>query len=117
MGEEEEKKGHTFIHLDVDRAPPNIVLAGLLVDNALVFGTTASLLARKIDESTGRRDDGAFVANGIFVEESYGCVSFDLNAIHVEASLRKVLEILAHNWSMAEREMSKKRREADIQFE
>jgi hypothetical protein len=80
-----------FVHLDIHRAPPNIILAGLLVNNSLVFGTTAGLLAREIDESTRGGDDGAFVADGIFVEKSNRGVAFDLDAIHFEPGLRKVL--------------------------
>lgn len=113
---DEEKEHHTFIHLDIDGSPPDFILAGLLVNDALVFGATTSLLAREIDESTGGRDDGALVADCVFVEESYGRVALDLNAIHVEPRLGEILEILAHNWNMAEQEM-RRRRKADIQFE
>jgi hypothetical protein len=114
VGEENEQ--HTFVHLDVDGSPPNIIFARLLVDNSLVFGATASLLAREIDESTGGGDNRAFVADGVFVEKSYGGVAFDINAIHVEPGFREVLEIFDHNWRMSECEI-RKRREEDIQFE
>ena len=118
MVHSEEKGQRTFVHLDVHGSPPNIILAGLLKDNSLVFGATAGFLSRKIDECTRGGNDGAFVADGIFVEKSYRGVTFDLNAIHFEPGLRKVLEILAHNWSMtwlSAKRVSEER--GSIQFE
>ena len=85
----------TLIELDVDGAPPDIVLGSLLVDDALVLGRAASLLAREVDKSAGGGDDGTFVANGILVEKGRRGVALDLDAIHIKASLREVLELLA----------------------
>lgn len=86
---------HTFVHLDVDGTPPDIVLGGILEHNTLVLGAAASLLTGEVDQSTGRGDNGTLVADGVLVEQSDGGVPLDLDAIHVEASLREVLEVLA----------------------
>lgn len=90
--------GLTFIHLDVDRAPPDIVLGGLLVNNAFVFGRTTGFFARKVDESARGGDDGTFVADGILIEERDGCITLYLDTIHLEACLGKVVEITANDW-------------------
>lgn len=47
-----------LVHLDVDRAPPDIILGGLLVHDTLVLGRTTGLLAGEVDQSTRRGDDG-----------------------------------------------------------
>lgn len=83
----------TLIHLDVNRAPPDIIFGRLFVHDTLVFGATTGLLAREVDEGTRRRDDSALVADGILVKLSNGCVTLELDAIHVEAGLREVLEV------------------------
>lgn len=85
---------HTFIHLDIYRAPPNVILGGFLVDNALVFGTSASLLAREVDKSTRGRDDSTFVANGIFIEERDWSVALQIDLVHIEAGLRVEIKVL-----------------------
>jgi len=83
----------TFVHLNVDRAPPDVILAGLFVDDTLVLGAPAGLLTGEVDESTGGGDDGALVFDGIFVELGGGGVALQLDAIHVEASLGEVVEV------------------------
>lgn len=83
----------TFIHLDIDRAPPDMIFAGLFINDAFVLGTSASLLAGKVDQSSGRRDDGAFIPDGILVKQCRRCIVLDLNPVHIEASLREILEV------------------------
>lgn len=39
-----------LVHSNVDWAPPNVVLGGLLGHNTLVLGTAASLLATEVDQ-------------------------------------------------------------------
>ena len=87
----------TLVHLNVDGTPPDVILAGLFVDNTLVLGAPAGLLTGKVDESTGGGDDGALIFDGILVELSGGGVALQLNAIHVEASMGEVLEITTHD--------------------
>ena len=89
---------HTLIHLDVDGAPPDVVLAGLLKDDTLIFGATASLFSGKVDEGSRRRDDGSFVADSIFVKLGGWGVAFEMNSVHLKAGLREILEILANHW-------------------
>ena len=88
----------TLVHLNVDGAPPDGVLAGLLKDDALVLWTSAGLLARKVDEGTRRGDDGAFVPNGIFIELGRRGIAFQVYLFHVKASLREMLEVAAEDW-------------------
>ena len=85
----------TLVHLDVDGAPPNVVLGGFLVDDALVLGTAASLLSGEIDQGTGRGDDGALVADGVLVQLRGGGVALQLDPVHVKTGLREILEIAA----------------------
>ena len=72
-----------------------MILAGFLIDDALVLGTAASLLAGKVDQGAGGRDDGTLVTDSIFIKLSDGSVAFDLDPVHVKASLGKVLKIAA----------------------
>lgn len=103
-----------LVHGNVDTArPPNVVLGGLLVDDSLVFGGSTGLLAGEVDESTVGRDDGAFVQDGVFVQGSDGSVSLDVDLVHVETGLRKVLEVFAEDCSVEERE----RRQLDGQVD
>jgi hypothetical protein len=83
----------TFIHLDIDGAPPDMIFAGLFVNDAFVLGTSAGLFAGKVDQSSGRGDDGAFIPDSILVKQCRGCIVLDLNPVHIEASLREVLEV------------------------
>jgi hypothetical protein len=64
-----------LVHLDVDSSPPDIVLRGLLVDDTLVLGRTAGLLAGEVDQSSRVGDDGSLVLDRIFVELSDGGVA------------------------------------------
>jgi hypothetical protein len=93
-----ERKRHTFIKLDIDRTPPDIVLGGLFVDDTLVLGAAAGLLAREIDQGACGRYDGALVADGVLVKKGGRSVALDLDAIHVEAGLGEVVELLAHDY-------------------
>jgi len=88
----------TFIHLDVHGTPPDIVFAGLLVDDSFVLGTATSFLAREIDKGTRRGNDGTLVSDSIFVKQGWRCIALDLDAIHVEASLGEVLEFTTDHW-------------------
>jgi hypothetical protein len=85
----------TFIHFDVHRPPPNIIFAGVLIDDTLVFGASSSLLPRKVDERAGRGDDGAFVPDGILVQLSNWRIAFEIDLVHVKASLREIVEVAA----------------------
>jgi len=87
----------TFVHLDVHGTPPDIVFAGVLINNTLVLGATTGLLTREVDEGTGRGNDGTLVADGILVKKSWGSIAFDLDAIHIKAGMREVLEIAAND--------------------
>lgn len=82
-----------LVHLNVDRAPPDVIFTRLFVDDALVLGAPAGLLTGEVDERTGGGDDGALVFDGIFVELGGGGVALELDAIHVEASLGEVVEV------------------------
>lgn len=42
----------TLVHLDVHRAPPDLIFGRLLIDNTLVLGTAPCLLSGKIDQGT-----------------------------------------------------------------
>jgi len=88
---------HTFVHLDVYGTPPDIVLAGFLEDDALILWTATSLLAGEVDQSPRRGNDGTFIADGIFIEQGGGGISLDLDAIHVETSMREVFQFAANN--------------------
>jgi hypothetical protein len=82
-----------LVHLNIDRAPPDIVLASFFVYNSLVLGASSSLLSREVDECTSGRDDSALVANSILIKESYWCIALDLDPIHVKTSLREILQM------------------------
>lgn len=79
----------------VDRAPPDIVLGGLLVDDTLVLGRATGLLARVVDQSARSRDHSALVLNRILVEHSDRGVTLEVDLLHIEAGLREQLEVLA----------------------
>ena len=89
---------HAFVHLDIHRAPPDVVLGGFLVDDTLILGTSAGLLAREVDEGTRGRDDGTFVADSIFVEERDWGVALQIDLIHVETGLRVEIELFSNNF-------------------
>jgi len=89
--------GLTFIHLNVDRAPPDIILGCLFVYDTFVFGRTTGFFARKVDEGAGGGDDGPFVADGILIEEGNRSITLHLDAIHLEACLGEVVEITAND--------------------
>lgn len=93
------KRGiHTFIQLDIHRTPPDVILRGFLVDDTLILGTSASLLAREIDKGTRGRDDGAFVADGIFIEERDWGVALQMDLVHIETCLGVEFEVLSDNY-------------------
>lgn len=83
----------TLVHLDVDGTPPDVVFGGLFVDNTLVLGRATGLLAREVNQGTGRGNDSTLVPDGILVELGHRGIAFDLDTIHVEASLGEVLEV------------------------
>lgn len=87
----------TFVHLNVDGTPPNIVLGGLFKDDTLVLGGSTSLLAGEVDEGTSAGNDGTFIPNGIFVELGYRSIPSDVDLGHVETGLGEVLDLLAHD--------------------
>lgn len=89
--------GHTLVHLDVHRTPPDIVLASFLEDDTLILWTATSLLAREVDQSPRRGNDGTLITDGILIEQGGGGISFDLDAVHVETSMREVLQLTANN--------------------
>jgi hypothetical protein len=74
----------TFVHLDVNRAPPDVVLAGVLKDDTLVFGRTAGLLPREVDQGTVRGDDSTLITDGIFVELGNRCIAIEHNLFQGE---------------------------------
>ena len=90
--------GLTLVHFDVDGSPPDIILGSFFVDDALVLWATSSLLAREINKSSRGGDDGAFVANGIFVEDRDRGVALQIDLIHVETGLGVELEVLANDY-------------------
>jgi len=107
--------GLTFIHLDVDRAPPDIILGGLFVNDTFVFGRTTGFFARKVDEGARGGDDSTFVADGFLIEERDGSITLYLDTIHLEACLRKVFEITANDWG--EMRNSNGEQEGYVRFE
>ena len=44
----------TFVHFDVHGPPPDVIFAGVLIDNTLIFRASASLLPGEVDERAGR---------------------------------------------------------------
>ena len=86
-----------FVHLDVDAPPPDLVLAGLFINDTLVLWAPSSLLAREIDESSRGGDDSSFVSDGIFIELSGRGIALQVDFRHVEAGLREVLEVTPDN--------------------
>jgi hypothetical protein len=95
----EQKMGqqHTLIHLDVYTSPPDVIFAGFFKDNALVLGRTTSLLSREVDQSTGGGNNGAFIADGVLIEQGDRCVAFESDLLHIEARLGEVLEVAAND--------------------
>ena len=61
--------------LDVDVAPPDIVGALGVVDDALVFGTAAGFLSREGHQGSFAGDGAAFVTQRKLVERCGSCVS------------------------------------------
>jgi hypothetical protein len=82
---------------DVDATPPDVIFAAILVDDTLIFRTPSGLLAGKVDQGTGGREDGAFVHNGVLVQGGDGSVTLDVNLVHVETSLREVLDVFTED--------------------
>ncbi len=72
-----------------------MMLACLLIDDALVLGTAAGLFAGKVDQCAGGGDNGTLITNSVFVKLSDGSVALDLNPVHVKSSMGEVLEIAA----------------------
>lgn len=91
-------KTHTFVQLNVNRTPPDVVLGGLFVYDTLVLWAATGLLARKVDQRTIGRDDSPLIANGILVQLCDRGVALDLNAIHVEAGLGEVFEVTTDDY-------------------
>lgn len=92
----------TLVHLDIDRAPPDIVFARLLIDNALVFRAPPSLLSRKVDECTRSGDDGSFVPNGILVKLGNRCIALEEDLVHIETGLGEVIQITTDHYEIRE---------------
>jgi len=90
-----------FVHLDVDGAPPDLVFAGFLVDDTLVFGGSARLFARKVDQGAGGGDDSALISNGVLIELSRWSIALELDLVHVETGLGEVFEIAADKIAMS----------------
>ena len=88
---------HTFVHLDVHRTPPDVILGGFLVNDTLIFGTSASLLAREVDKGARGRDDSTFVADSIFVEERDWGIALQVDLVHIKTSLGVEIEVLPDN--------------------
>ena len=86
---------HTLVHLDVHTSPPDFIFAGLFIDNALVLWRATGLFSRKVDESTSRGDDCAFIADGVLIEQGNRCVAFEGDLLHIETRLREVLKVAA----------------------
>lgn len=59
-----------LVHLDVDGAPPDVVLGRLLVDDTLVLGRATRLLAGEVDQSSVGGNDGTLLGDGVLVEGS-----------------------------------------------
>ena len=87
----------TLVKLNVNRPPPDVILGGFLEDDTLVLWATSGLLTGEVDERSRRGDDGALVANSVFVEEGYGGVTLQMDSIHVESGLGVELEVLAND--------------------
>jgi hypothetical protein len=66
-----------LVHLNVDGAPPDIVLRSLLIDNALVLRRTTGLLAGEVDESSRVGNDSALVLDGVLVKLGDGSVALE----------------------------------------
>lgn len=104
-----------LVHLDVDGTPPDVVLARLLKDDTLVLGRATGLLPGEVDQGSRGGDDGAFVADGVFVELRDRGVALDVlceirkevrscamlgdrsayDVLHVKAGLGEHLQVLA----------------------
>jgi hypothetical protein len=80
-----------LVHLDVDGAPPDVILGGVLEDDTLVLGRATGLLAREVDQSTVGRDDGTLVVDGILVKRSDGGVALR-GLVNVETGKGVVVE-------------------------
>ncbi len=89
--------GLTLIHLDIHRAPPDLILGRFLIDNALVFGAASGLLSGEIDQSSGRRYDSTLIADSILIKLSNRSVALQLDTIHVETGLGEVLQVTANH--------------------
>ena len=87
----------TLVHLNVDRTPPDLILGGVLVHDPLGLRAAAGLLAGEANQSTGRGDDRALVLDGVLVQDGRGRVALDLDAVHVKAGLREVLQVAAND--------------------
>ena len=88
---------HAFVHLDIHRAPPDVILRSFLVDNTLILGTPAGLLTGEVDKGTRGRDDSTLVADSILVEERDWSVAFQIDLVHIKTSLGVEIEVLSDN--------------------
>jgi hypothetical protein len=95
MENRKRKEIQTFVHLDVDRAPPDIILASVFIDDAFILWAATGLFTGKVDESTGRRYNSAFVPDCVFIEQGNRGVTFKVDLVHVEAGLREILKVAA----------------------
>ncbi len=82
-----------LVHLDVDGAPPDVVLGGLLVDDTLVLGRTTGLLTGVVDQGTGGRDDGTLLLDGVLVKLGNGSVTLEVDLVHVETGIGEELDV------------------------
>ena len=62
-------------HLDIDVAPPNVVRAFRIVDDALVFRTTTCFLSGGIHQRANGGDGRFFVGNCIFIKFRRGRIA------------------------------------------
>lgn len=75
--------GTHLVHLNVDGAPPNVILGSLLVHDALVLGRAPGLLARVVDQRARVGNDGALVLDRVLVELADGRVPLETASVCV----------------------------------
>lgn len=83
-----------LVHLDVDGAPPDVILGRVLVNDALVLGAAAGLLPGEVDQGAGAGDDGAFLLDGVLVELSDRGIALEVHAVHVKAGIGEELDVV-----------------------
>lgn len=74
--------------LGIHGTPPDILCRAGLIDNTLVLGRSAGLLARRSDKCTLGRDDGTgLVAEGVLVEFCDGRVTVHLDVVVIDSGV------------------------------